>query len=95
MPPLQRVSRPMVVEAFDRRIPMNQVKVRAVVFAVTRGARAAGFVDSDERRVEADLFVEPRRNVFMTVDTFVFRRSLGTIMAICTMARAAKKSVRL
>ena len=76
----------MVVELRYGRVPADNVELTAVVIRMAGGTRAAGPVATNERRVEAALFIKPRADLLMTLDALVLGRTFGEVMATGAVA---------
>ena len=91
----QGVTGPAMVKTPHRSVPVNQGKIPAVVLRMTSRARLRCFLPSHQRRMESASLIQALLDIFMTLEAFEFRRSLGHVVTFDAMGRAGKEGMRL
>ena len=84
-----------MIELFERRLPMNESKILAVVLEVAPHAIPAIGILHPKKSVVALMRGQSIRNFFMTFEAFERRRAGSELVASVALGRAVEGLVRL
>jgi hypothetical protein len=92
--PLQRVTRPIVIEGFHRRVPLHEAEVPPIVLGMTADAGPGARFAAHERRMKTALFVQTRADLGVTAQALELSRILPDVVAFHATRSALEELMR-